>query len=137
MILYANPVVASFGAALHKQVVSTLRSRGHKTDDCDLYAESFDPVMSEQERIEYHDTNQNKVGIAGYASRLLAAEALVLVYPVWNEGFPAILKGFFDRVFIPGVSFKIGPDDAGAEPPEIEQARSGVYMAAVARPIFF
>jgi NAD(P)H dehydrogenase (quinone) len=36
----------------------------------------------------------------------------VLVYPVWNEGFPAILKGFFDRVFIPGVSFKMGSDGA-------------------------
>jgi NAD(P)H dehydrogenase (quinone) len=44
-ILYANPVVASFGATLHKQVVTTLRSGGHETDDCDLYAESFDPVM--------------------------------------------------------------------------------------------
>jgi putative NADPH-quinone reductase len=43
---------------------------------------------------------------------LLAAETLVLVYPVWNEGFPAILKGFFARAFIPGVSFQIGPDGA-------------------------
>jgi NAD(P)H dehydrogenase (quinone) len=126
LILYANPVVASFGAALHKQVVSALQSRGHQTDDCDLYAESFDPVMGEQERIEYHDTNQNKAGIAGYASRLLAAEALVLVYPVWNEGFPAILKGFFDRVFIPGVSFKIGADGAAA--PNLQKLRK---LAAV------
>jgi putative NADPH-quinone reductase len=31
----------------------------------------------------------------------------VLVYPVWNFGFPAILKGFFDRVFLPGVSFRM------------------------------
>jgi len=40
-ILYANPVVASFGATLHKQVVTTLRSGGHEVDDCDLYTESF------------------------------------------------------------------------------------------------
>jgi NAD(P)H dehydrogenase (quinone) len=33
-----------------------------------------------------------------------------LIYPVWNEGFPAILKGFFDRVFIPGVSFTMRAD---------------------------
>ncbi len=37
--------------------------------------------------------------------RLREAEALVLVFPVWNFGFPALLKGFFDRVFLPGVSF--------------------------------
>jgi NAD(P)H dehydrogenase (quinone) len=110
LILYANPVAASFGAALHDEVVATLSSRGHVIDDCDLYAESFDPVMREEERIRYHDTTANRTTVEAYADRLLAADALVLVYPVWNEGFPAILKGFFDRVFIPGVRFKIGPD---------------------------
>ena len=114
-ILYANPVAASFGAALHQHVVSTLRSRGHEVDDCDLYAESFEPVLSERERIDYHNTAVNRAPVAAFADRLLAADALVLVYPVWNEGFPAILKGFFDRVFIPGVSFRIGPE-AGVTP---------------------
>jgi NAD(P)H dehydrogenase (quinone) len=88
----------------------TLRSRGHEVDDCDLYAERFDPVMSEKERMQYHDVKLNRAPIAAYADRLLAAEALILIYPVWNEGFPAILKGFFDRVFIPGVSFTVDPD---------------------------
>jgi hypothetical protein len=50
--LYANQVVASFGTALRKQTVATLRSRGHEIDDCDLYAESFDPVMGKQERMQ-------------------------------------------------------------------------------------
>jgi NAD(P)H dehydrogenase (quinone) len=111
-ILYANPVATSFGAALHTQVIATLRARGHEIDDCDLYGESFDPVMSEQERVDYHNTTISKPRVAAFADRLLAADALVLVYPVWNEGFPAILKGFFDRVFIPGVSFKMGPNGA-------------------------
>jgi NAD(P)H dehydrogenase (quinone) len=125
-ILYANPVAASFGAALHNEVIATLRSRGHDVDDCDLYAESFNPVISERERIDYHDATTNKTHVSAYADRLLAAEALVLVYPVWNEGFPAILKGFFDRVFIPGVSFKIGPDGAAA--PSLENLKK---LAAV------
>jgi putative NADPH-quinone reductase len=125
-ILYANPVAWSFGATLRKQVVTTLRSRGHEIDDCDLYAESFNPVMAEQERMRYHNANLNRAPIAAYADRLLAAEALVLIYPVWNEGFPAILKGFFDRVFIPGVSFKIGPD--GAAIPNLQKLRK---LAAV------
>ena len=117
---------ASFGATLHRQVVTTLRSRGHEIDDCDLYAGSFNPVMGEQERMRYHNADLNRAPIAAYADRLLAAEALVLVYPVWNEGFPAILKGFFDRVFIPGVSFKIGPD--GAVVPNLQKLRK---LAAV------
>ncbi|TJW38975.1 MAG: flavodoxin family protein, partial [Mesorhizobium sp.] len=44
---------------------------------------------------------------APYVARLQKAEALVLSFPVWNYGYPAILKGFFDRVFLPGVSFKL------------------------------
>jgi NAD(P)H dehydrogenase (quinone) len=60
--------------------------------------------------MQYHDLKLNRAHIDTYADWLLAAEALILVYPVWNEGFPAILKGFFDRVFIPGVSFAVGPD---------------------------
>ena len=34
----------------------------------------------------------------------------MLVFPVWNFGYPAILKGFFDRVFLPGVSFALNDD---------------------------
>ena len=85
------------------------------------YVESFDPVMSEQERVEYHDATINKPRVPAFADRLLAADALVLVYPAWNEGFPAILKGFFDRVFIPGVSFRIGPD--GAATPNLQKLK--------------
>jgi len=117
-ILYANPNGKSFGAALHRQIMQTLRLGGHQLDDCDLYAEAFDPVLSPQDRADYHDTSINRARVAPYAERLLRAEALVLVYPVWNEGFPAILKGFFDRVFIPGVSFKMGAD--GSLAPSLE-----------------
>jgi putative NADPH-quinone reductase len=42
-----------------------------------------------------------------YVERVLAAEGLVLNFPVWNFGYPAILKGFFDRVFLPGVAFEL------------------------------
>lgn len=105
LVVFAHPVEASFGAALHAQVVGALRARGHQVDDCDLNREGFNPVMSQQERIDYHDLARNRAGVAPYVERLLAAEALVLVHPVWNMGFPAVLKGFVDKVFLPGVSF--------------------------------
>ena len=53
-VLFAHPVETSFNAAIHAKLVATLRSRGHEVDDCDLNAEGFDPVMSRQDRIEYH-----------------------------------------------------------------------------------
>ncbi len=107
LVLYAHPVETSFAAALHETVVRALKSRGHDVDDCNLYAEKFDPVMSRDERIAYHDATQNRRNIGPYADRLLAADAIVFCFPVWNMGFPAILKGFIDRVFVPGVSFTL------------------------------
>src|SRR5271156_5276760 len=56
LVLYANPVAVSYGAALHRQVVENLRARGHQVDDRDLYAEAFDPVMSERDRTVYITT---------------------------------------------------------------------------------
>jgi putative NADPH-quinone reductase len=107
LVLYAHPDPSSFGAALHEAVLTALRGAGHEVDDCDLYGENFDAVLSRDERLGYHDLDANTRPVAGYVTRLQAAEALVLCYPVWNFGYPAILKGFFDRVFLPGVSFKL------------------------------
>lgn len=107
LVLFAHPVETSFGAGLHRAVVETLRAKGHTVDDCDLYAEGFDPVLSCAERVGYHTQPDNRAPVAGYVERLLAAEALVVVSPIWNFGHPAILKGFMDRVFLPGVTFVI------------------------------
>jgi NAD(P)H dehydrogenase (quinone) len=117
LVLFAHPVETSFGASLHAKAVETLSARGHEVDDCDLNAESFDPVMTRQDRIEYYDLVLNRRRVAPYVERLLAAEALVFSFPVWNMGFPAVLKGFVDKVFLPGVSFDL--KDGGAYVPRL------------------
>ncbi len=106
LVLFAHPCPESFSAALHARVVETLTSRGWDVDDCDLNAEGFHPVLTETERRRYHDPG-NTDPVQGYVDRLRAAQALVMVFPVWNFGYPAILKGFLDRVFLPGVSFRL------------------------------
>ena len=107
LVLFAHPVETSFGAAIHAKLVAALRARGHKIDDCDLNAENFDPVMTRQDRLDYYDVKINRTRVGPYVDRLLAAEALIFSFPVWNMGFPAILKGFVDKVFLPGVSFNL------------------------------
>lgn len=107
LVLFAHPVPESFSAALHATVVETLAAKGWEVDDCDLYAEDFSPVLTTAERRGYHDSPDNVTPVAEYVARLRAADALVLVFPVWNFGYPAILKGFFDRVFLPDVSFRL------------------------------
>ncbi|WP_417411589.1 NAD(P)H-dependent oxidoreductase [Hoeflea sp.] len=105
LVVHAHPVASSFNASLFRMTIERLAASGHQVDAIDLYKDGFNPVMSEDERLNYHDLKANRKPVEAYVDRLLKAEALVLVYPVWNYGFPAILKGWFDRVFLPGVSF--------------------------------
>ncbi len=107
LVLFAHPCPESFGSALHTKIVETLADRGWDIDDLDLNKEGFNPVLSEDERRGYHEEPANIDPVREYVERVMAADALILSFPVWNFGYPAILKGFFDRVFLPGVSFKL------------------------------
>jgi putative NADPH-quinone reductase len=106
-VLFAHPVPESLGAAAHAATVEGLRAGGWEVDDLDLYAEGFDPVLTCAERRGYHDIATNTAPVQDYVDRLRAADALVLCFPVWNFGYPAILKGWFDRVMLPGVAFHL------------------------------
>jgi NAD(P)H dehydrogenase (quinone) len=106
LVVHAHPVETSFNRSLYKTVVETLAAGGHQVDGLNLYDEKFDAVLSREERINYEDVPKNLTpAVKPFVDRLRAAEAIVFVHPVWNYGYPAILKGFFDRVFLPGVSF--------------------------------
>ena len=105
LYLYCHPLPESFHAAIRDAALAGLRGTRHALDICDLYAENFSPVMSEAERRRYHDTTRNTQGIEGYVARLRAAQVLVVQFPTWCFGPPAMLKGYFDKVFAPGVSF--------------------------------
>jgi putative NADPH-quinone reductase len=107
LYLYAHPLPESFHHAISEEIRAGLREAGHEVDFCDLYAEGFDPVLSAAERRGYHTLPDNRAPCEAYIRRVEQAEALVLSFPTWSFGLPAILKGFFDRVFLPGVSFKM------------------------------
>ena len=115
LVVYCHPVETSFHAALHQEVLANLKAAGHTVDDCDLYAEGFNPVLSREERLGYHDVPSNQLPLAGYVERLRKAEAIVFCFPTWCFGLPAMLKGYFDRLFMPGVAFDIS-DPANVKP---------------------
>lgn len=132
LYLYAHPLPDSFHAAIHAAAREGLAEAGHEVDVCDLYAEGFNPVLSPGERREYHDLAKNRLPVARYVERLERAEALVLSYPTWCFGLPAILKGWFDRVLIPGVSFTLGTD--GIARPALTNIRRIAGISTYGRP---
>ena len=107
LVIFCHPVESSYNAALHAEVVTQLKLAGHEVDDCDLYAENFNPVMSREERLGYHEVPDNEKPVQSYVDRLRNAEALVFCFPTWCFGLPAMLKGYFDRVLMPGVAFDL------------------------------
>jgi NAD(P)H dehydrogenase (quinone) len=115
LVVYCHPVETSFHAALHEEVLRNLRAAGHEVDDCDLYAEGFDPVLSREERLGYHDVPSNQAALQDHVARLQRAEAIVFCFPTWCFGPPAMLKGYFDRLLMPGVAFDIS-DPADVKP---------------------
>lgn len=108
LLVYCHPDPASYGAALRQAAVEALRSAGHELREIDLYAQGFDPVFSAAEKATYlSDTNQNILGVAAHVEALRWAEGWVVIYPTWFYGAPAMLKGWLERVWLPGVSFRI------------------------------
>jgi len=107
LVIYAHPVEDSFVSAIHHCTVNALTEAGHEVDDCDLYSEGFQPVLSREERLAYHDQRINRVSVSREIERLLRCRGLVLIFPTWWYGMPAILKGYIDRVWLPGVAFEV------------------------------
>lgn len=122
LVIYAHPLADSFASALHRAVVAALSHSGHEVDDCDLYALGFDPVLSAAERASYNTPSPDLSAVGAHVARLQAAEALVLCFPTWWYGMPAILKGYFDRVWAQGVAFRL-PYGGGAILPGLTNIR--------------
>lgn len=124
LMIHAHPRADSLNAALRDAAKAGLEAAGHTVQLRDLYAEGFQPAMTAEERGAYHDTENNLAGIEDHVESLKRADALVLVHPTWWYGMPAMLKGWFDRVWAPGVAFRIG--DGAIEPLLTNIKRIGV-----------
>jgi len=109
LVIFAHPLGDSYAATLRDTVVAALEAGGHTVDLCDLYHEDFDPTLSAQEWRDYENTSENTRAVSRQVERLRQAEGIIFVFPSWWYGMPAILKGYFDRVWLPGVAFEFGP----------------------------
>jgi putative NADPH-quinone reductase len=105
LLVYCHPVPESFVAAVRDRALATLQAGGHDVRLTDLYAESFDPVLTADQRRAYHDAGTNEAGIERHLTDLKWCEALIFVYPTWWYGLPAMLKGWLDRVWVPHATF--------------------------------
>jgi NAD(P)H dehydrogenase (quinone) len=110
LVVYCHPKTDSFNAAV-KTLVQKLRDAGAEVRVSDLYAKGFQPVLTTPEWEGYLTCPQNCDPVAGDVADLRWCDTLIFVYPTWWYGLPAMLKGWLDRVMLPGVAFLM-PDEA-------------------------
>jgi putative NADPH-quinone reductase len=138
LVVHAHPKADSFNAALFHTVTDALIRRGHAVDTIDLYAEGFVPAMTTEERRAYHtDKPILSEHVRRHADLITRAEIVVFVYPTWWSGLPAMLKGWLERVLVPGVAFHF--DESGRVRPGLIQIRRivGVTTYGSKRPYFW
>lgn len=110
LVVYCHPRPDSFTAAVRDVVLARLEARGAEVRVADLYADGFDPVMQAPEHAAYEDEALNRRGLEAPIGDVEWCDTLIFVYPTWWYGLPAMLKGWLDRVLVPGLAFLM-PDE--------------------------
>jgi putative NADPH-quinone reductase len=95
LVILAHPIQGSFSHAIAMRACSGLEQGGHRVTFLDLYELGFRAAMTTEERRQYHgDQPIQDPMVAEHAALVKNADALVLVYPTWWSGQPAIMKGW-------------------------------------------
>jgi putative NADPH-quinone reductase len=110
LMILAHPNKKSFNHAIAATAVKALQKKGHKVYFHDLYAERFDPLLSQKEIL---DQRAGGAVLKRHCSEIVSADGIIVVHPNWWGQPPAILKGWVDRVVRQGVTYKFVVGDKG------------------------
>lgn len=101
LIIFAHPSQQSYNFSILQQVIAGLGEKGHDIQVDDLYVQRFDPVMTEAELYR----KQAPEDILQEQTKVIWADILFFIFPIWWWGPPAILKGWLERVLCLGFAF--------------------------------
>ncbi len=110
LVIFAHPNQGSFNHAIAERAIQSLNMNGHNVISRDLYLEGFKPELSYDEIVEDEKIPGE---INKYCRELAEAEGIIVVHPNWWGQPPAILKGYIDRIFRPGVAYRFEEGDGG------------------------
>lgn len=133
LIVLAHPAETSLSRQFAQAALESLSAKGQEAKLLDLYADGFDPVLTREERATYYRFPPQTGRIDAHAALLTEAEILVLVFPTWWFGMPAILKGWIDRIFAPGIAFDHA-QDFGPIKPRLTNLKKIVVITTLGSP---
>jgi NAD(P)H dehydrogenase (quinone) len=127
LVVVAHPKPAFATHAVAARIIEGIELAGHSAEIADLAAEGFDPRFTEHDIAVHRERRAPAEDVRAEQARIDRADALVLVYPVYWWSFPALLKGWIDRVFSNGWAY----DEAPGMPLKKKLHRLPVYLAAI------
>ena len=128
LVVYCHPREGSFTSAIRDLVLEKLAAKGSEARVTDLYAGSFDPILSVTELEGYETCPDNCASVEADVADLRWCDTLIFIYPTWWYGLPAILKGWLDRVFLPDVAFLMPTPERNTIHPGLQHIdRLGVF----------
>ena len=133
VVVIAHPVTDSLCHATAQAAIQALTDAGHEIQIEDLYQTEFSPLLTVGERKTYYHPPYDSSAIQSQIERLLAAEALILVFPTWWFACPAVLKGWFDRVWAPGVAYDHA-SDLGPIKPRLHHLKRTLAITSLGSP---
>ena len=104
LIVYAHPNPQSFNKSILDVVEAEFKQRGDVVRLRDLYADDFNPVLDEAQ-LELQTQGDVPADVVRHQKDVAWADTITIIYPLWWFDRPAILKGWFDRVFTNGFAF--------------------------------
>lgn len=113
LIVTSHPYDGSFCHALMEAAKTGALKTGNDVDVIDLEADHFDPVMHSSDLIGFLKHQAQDEQAIDYIRRVKEADHLILVFPIWWELMPAMMKGFIDKVVFPGETFAYTPNGMG------------------------
>lgn len=106
LIIYAHPYEGSFNHAIFENTIKGLKCAGHEYSIIDLNEEGFNPVLTKEELKVYPAGEFLDSRVGDYLAHIKEAEHLVFIFPIWWGGVPAVMKGFFDKVFLKNETYE-------------------------------
>ncbi len=125
LVLFAHPRRHAFTGELANAFCAGLRAADHSVEFADLYREGFDPLLDEAHfglETAMDPDAERPPAVVAEQVRLDRAQGLVFIYPFWWSDVPALLKGWFDRVWTYGYAYAYQPDRSRSTRLRIQKA---------------
>ena len=107
-IIFAHPWQGSFNKSILDEVVKNLEKTQETYTLIDLNKEEFNPVMRQEDLALYAKGKYNDPLVEKYQSIINQSSHVIYIFPIWWSGPPAIMKGFFDKVFLKNFAYTEG-----------------------------